>query len=349
MRHWRRALIAGLLVATLSVVGRGSQSASAIDLLCFEEPGITNCIGGGFRAYWEQNGGLATFGYPLTAEMSETTPDGTYTIQYFERVRFEYHPENPPAYQVQLGRLGAELYSNILPIPDFPQPGCRYFPETGYNLCDPFLTKWSSVGETPGAGNLELYGLPISPLQLKAGPNGDTISVQWFERARFELHNGNQILLGLLGRERLDRDNQPPAPPEPGPAPEPAPEPTPDLPAPIEAPFPNRPCHINVPPPVAGIQAWPTLPEVGPPYDEVICVRLIVNGVPAAYTAFVNIYRHNPDGTVVPGIGHTTGGDGTTGFIFYVGDLPANATVPVEVVATFEGREYRTWTSFVRR
>ena len=157
--------------------------------------------------------------------------------------------------------------------------------------------------------------------------------------------------LGLLGREILGKGQQPQPTPEPfpQPTPEPLPEPTPALPEPIEAPFPNRPCHVNVPVPVAGIQAWPTLPEVGPPFDQVICVRLIVDGAPAAYTAFVNIYRYNPDGRVIPGIGHTTGGDGTTGFIFYVGDLPINATVPVEVVATFEGREYRTWTSFIRR
>ncbi len=34
---------------------------------CFNVPGITNCIEGRFRAYWEQNGGLAVFGYPITA------------------------------------------------------------------------------------------------------------------------------------------------------------------------------------------------------------------------------------------------------------------------------------------
>ncbi len=31
--------------------------------------------------------------------------------QWFERARFEYHPSNPAAYQVLLGRLGAELRS----------------------------------------------------------------------------------------------------------------------------------------------------------------------------------------------------------------------------------------------
>ncbi len=29
--------------------------------------------------------------------------------QWFERARFEYHPDNPAAYRVLLGRLGAEV------------------------------------------------------------------------------------------------------------------------------------------------------------------------------------------------------------------------------------------------
>ena len=63
-----------------------------------------------FLTYWENNGGLAVFGYPLSEEMVETNPDDgqQYTVQYFERNRFEWHPENPPAYNVQLGLLGVE-------------------------------------------------------------------------------------------------------------------------------------------------------------------------------------------------------------------------------------------------
>ena len=32
-----------------------------------------------------------------------------YTVQYFERNRFEHHPESQPAYRVQLGLLGSEV------------------------------------------------------------------------------------------------------------------------------------------------------------------------------------------------------------------------------------------------
>lgn len=68
-----------------------------------------------FLQYWQNNGGLAVFGYPLSEEIVETNPaDGKqYTVQYFERNRFEWHPENPPAYNVQLGLLGVEYAQQV--------------------------------------------------------------------------------------------------------------------------------------------------------------------------------------------------------------------------------------------
>jgi hypothetical protein len=67
----------------------------------FHETG--HSIGGAFREYWRNNGGLMIFGYPLTDEFEE---DGM-TVQYFERAVFEWHPENDPPYRVLLRRLGA--------------------------------------------------------------------------------------------------------------------------------------------------------------------------------------------------------------------------------------------------
>ncbi|NTW00543.1 MAG: sortase, partial [Oscillochloris sp.] len=54
-------------------------------------------------------GGLAVFGYPISEPFDEDVGSGTRQVQYFERNRFEEHPEEPAAYRVQLGRLGAEL------------------------------------------------------------------------------------------------------------------------------------------------------------------------------------------------------------------------------------------------
>lgn len=67
----------------------------------------------GFKAYWEQNGGLPAFGYPLSQEFREKGV----TVQYFERVRLEYYPTNPDPYKILIGRLGAErLAGSTIPV-----------------------------------------------------------------------------------------------------------------------------------------------------------------------------------------------------------------------------------------
>lgn len=58
-----------------------------------------------FLRYWQTRGGLDVFGYPISEEMAENG----FTVQYFQRARFEYHPELPEAYQVSLGLLGDQL------------------------------------------------------------------------------------------------------------------------------------------------------------------------------------------------------------------------------------------------
>src|SRR3712207_7494517 len=85
------------------------RAAAQTEPRCFRDvPGITRCIAGRFRQYWEQHGGLAVFGYPITAATNEVNRDTgqTYLTQWFERTRFELHPENQPPYDVLLGRLG---------------------------------------------------------------------------------------------------------------------------------------------------------------------------------------------------------------------------------------------------
>ena len=72
----------------------------------FEETGHALC--GEFLSYWQNNGGLAQQGYPISDEFQEKSDlDGkTYTVQYFERAVFEHHPENTPPYNVLLSQLG---------------------------------------------------------------------------------------------------------------------------------------------------------------------------------------------------------------------------------------------------
>ncbi len=63
-----------------------------------------------FAGYWQTDGGLPVYGYPISEAFQEVSPtDGKlYLVQYFERNRLEYHPELPDLYRVSLGLLGTE-------------------------------------------------------------------------------------------------------------------------------------------------------------------------------------------------------------------------------------------------
>jgi polysaccharide biosynthesis protein PslG len=64
-----------------------------------------------FRNFWQKNGGLAVFGRPQSEQFQEVNQaDGkTYWVQYFERQRMEWHPNEPQArYRILLGLLGNE-------------------------------------------------------------------------------------------------------------------------------------------------------------------------------------------------------------------------------------------------
>jgi hypothetical protein len=151
-----------------------------------------------------------------------------FQVQWFERERLELHPEKPPPYDVLLGRLGVDRLSqqgrDWFAFPKGqPQEGCRYFDVTGHTVCPPFLNYWESHGlefdglqGTTADESLALFGLPISELQTEKLSDGNSYVVQWFERARFELHPENappyDILLGLLGSETLGQPSTTPTP-----------------------------------------------------------------------------------------------------------------------------------------
>jgi hypothetical protein len=70
-------------------------------------------LGGSFLAYWQQYGGLAQQGYPISDEIQERSEtDGQiYTVQYFERSVMEWHPGNTPPNDVLLSLLGTFRYN----------------------------------------------------------------------------------------------------------------------------------------------------------------------------------------------------------------------------------------------
>jgi hypothetical protein len=164
----------------------------------FPETGYS--VGGEFLAYWERHGGLAINGYPISPERAEVLEDGrVYRVQWFERVRLEYHPENPAPYDVLLGQFGRLLHPADPPVAA--QPGGRFFAETGHNVAGRFLTFWEANGGLPQ------FGFPLTEVITETLEDGKRYEVQYFERARFEWHTDNpaeySVLLGHFGRRIL--------------------------------------------------------------------------------------------------------------------------------------------------
>jgi hypothetical protein len=179
-------------------------------------PGINHNIPEVFVRYWVAHGGLAQFGYPRTEAFKEVNAaDGkVYLAQYFERNRFEYHPEYAGTdAEILLGLLGNEQTAArraageapFVPLTDPYGHHGQFFAKTGHTIEDQFLAYWEAHG------GLDLYGYPISEPFPEVNPaDGKTYTVQYFERNRFELHPENagspyEVLLGLLGNDLLQQ------------------------------------------------------------------------------------------------------------------------------------------------
>jgi hypothetical protein len=206
-----RILTALLILAT--VLTATPPAAAQRDERCFPETGF--CIAGPIRDYWERNGGLPVFGYPIAEQRTETI-EGSWAgpAQWFERDRLEDHANE--GLGVLAGRLGARALEldgrPWRPGGETPGP-CRFFPETGYAICTlAFQTYWEQNG------GLERFGYPITPA-FQETIEGRTYTVQYFERRRMELHPEHagtpyEVQLGLLGRtvdaaERSPRPHTP--------------------------------------------------------------------------------------------------------------------------------------------
>ncbi|NJP06927.1 MAG: cellulase family glycosylhydrolase [Chloroflexaceae bacterium] len=210
----RVTVLVALLTLLLPAIGTVSAEPR-----CFPEaaPVITACIDAPFRTFWEEQGGLPVFGYPLSEAFTQTTDQGPLTVQLFERAQLEWHPQNSPPYDIQLSHLGRmALGEQESPVTEQAQADCLFLPATSLNICPPLLAEWRSHGLDLGndgiseAESLALTGLPLTPALpcttwSLCGPDEPPYLVQWFERARLEDHGAQGILRGLLGREQAQQ------------------------------------------------------------------------------------------------------------------------------------------------
>lgn len=83
--------------------------------------------------------------------------------------------------------------------PAQPIEGCEFHEVTSHNVCDNFQLYWQENG------GLKILGYPLT----EAFTGEDGVTIQYFERARMELHPGawpenHDILLGRLGAEVIE-------------------------------------------------------------------------------------------------------------------------------------------------
>ncbi len=215
----RRALLGGAIATAAGLAGLSTGSGSgllSVDKVRAQDFwGVSNIyfdqtghhLSDDFLNAWQANGGLRTFGYPISERLDE---DGR-EVQYFERARFELHPEHAGTQYVVLasllgvwvtqGREDEEPFQRVDPPEGGDTPDRRYFEPTGHTLSYGFKDYWEQNGA------LYVFGYPISEEFPEFNRDtGEEHTVQYFERARFEWHPENQgtpyeVLLGRMGAE----------------------------------------------------------------------------------------------------------------------------------------------------
>jgi peptide/nickel transport system substrate-binding protein len=241
--RWLSACMAVMLasLACISPLGVAPAPAAA--------QGACRAVGdrqicGRFLEEWSKYGSdqanIYVNGLPLTAPRQEISlTDGkTYNTQWFERAKYEAHPENRAPYDLQLGLLGSSLVEGrgvidpntrkVRNAADQPFVGIDrpsdsdgrnkvWFPETRHSVSGKILEYWNRYG------GLKQFGFPLSEqFQEVSEADNKTYTVQYFERNRFELHPDKaapyEVELGLLGVQQyrlqpIAGDKLPVAPP----------------------------------------------------------------------------------------------------------------------------------------
>jgi hypothetical protein len=81
-----------------------------------------NVVGKFWNTYQSTPDAEVLFGYQITDQFVAVFPAGL-EVQYFQRARFEYHPELPEGQCVQLTPLGTSLYKAGAPSLNLNIPG----------------------------------------------------------------------------------------------------------------------------------------------------------------------------------------------------------------------------------
>jgi len=170
---------------TLTITGQGAEPASPIDVLWTPWFSGESC-------------GPQPRDAELVTQVSAGS-QGTFTATHHAQQLVGYGNDSWEGiiYLAKTTVPGSEITSNYVcfRFTGTASPDVQYFPETGHSVGHGFLRYWQQFGGLP------IFGYPITDEMQEDG-----ITVQYFERARFEWHPGSNparydVELGLVGVE----------------------------------------------------------------------------------------------------------------------------------------------------
>jgi plastocyanin len=129
----------------------------------FAQTGKT--LGGRFLENWKANGGLAQQGFPISDPFQERNiaTGKTYTVQYFERAVFEWHPENRPPHDVLLSHLGAFRYREKYCATDSGECGAQSTRTPTISVPTPSPTRTVAI---TGQASVEIVDYEFKPAMI---------------------------------------------------------------------------------------------------------------------------------------------------------------------------------------
>ncbi len=198
MRRTALAVVIGLgVLAATPMPSRALESGGRY----YPETGHT--LAAEFVDYYDLHGGLEILGYPITDAFID--PLSAMLIQYTQTARLELVPDlYRPGAVARLSSLGDALDEGEAQAASSSDPGCRYYSQSGHNVCHAFLAFYEDHGGPV------VFGYPISEFTLE----GDRI-VQYFQGFRLDWRpdapGGGRVQVGPLGRVHFDRQGYDPA------------------------------------------------------------------------------------------------------------------------------------------
>lgn len=197
MKFWMALLLS--VCVTIGFAPAPSTVALVESPSCVFISETAHNIHGAFLVFYRAHNGTENFGSPLTEAFLENGR----IVQYFERARFEYFPEEPDPYRVHLGLLGDQYGITDPPIrsqaiPPANNPNFRYFPDSGQMISFAIKEYFDK------SGGSEVLGYPISGLRFETGR-----FVQYFQRQRVAwdpaVSGANKVRPSPVGQLVLDR------------------------------------------------------------------------------------------------------------------------------------------------